>query len=325
MDGSKTAQAVARYWDDNRLKSKDPTFWMAHPLCRQAINKRVSGSPNEWPLDWFKRVHVRRAYERGLSWGCGLGSFERAAVRVGLVGEIDAFDLSDRSLADARLEAEKEGITGINYQIGDFNNPKLESNRYDVVFFHASLHHVSSMERLFRRLAFSLKPRAAVYVDEYVGPSRQDWQLSDLGMAQALLDILPDDAKVGPTINPPIEPNDPSEAIRSSEIEEFLLDFVDLIDWKPYGGQLVDLVLPYVSHDWSTSAEGMRYVQSLLGIEDFELARRPSSSHYLVAFGTFKPLWRLGRPLGKQVKRAARRRLLGIAAALRRLKQGGIS
>ena len=34
---------------------------MAHPLCRQAINRRVSGSPHEWPLDWFKRVYAAAA------------------------------------------------------------------------------------------------------------------------------------------------------------------------------------------------------------------------------------------------------------------------
>jgi hypothetical protein len=59
MSGRAPEDAVARYWDENRQKAKDPAYWMAHPLCRQAINRRVSGDPHEWPLDWFKRVHVR--------------------------------------------------------------------------------------------------------------------------------------------------------------------------------------------------------------------------------------------------------------------------
>ena len=69
-----TARQAASYWDENREKSRDPAYWMAHPLCRRAINRRISGNIHEWPLDWFKRVHATKAFGRGASWGCGLGA-----------------------------------------------------------------------------------------------------------------------------------------------------------------------------------------------------------------------------------------------------------
>jgi SAM-dependent methyltransferase len=195
-DGPKNnPDAAARYWDANREKSLDPAFWMAHPLCRRAINRRVSGSEHEWPLDWFRRITMPKVFARGLSWGCGLGAFERAAVRSGLVKEIEAFDVSAASLGDARNEAIREGISGIHYGIGDFNDPRLSPRRYDIVFFHASLHHVAALERLFRRLVLALKPGAAIYVDEYVGPSRFHWSPLKLKLAQAVLGMMPFEAR----------------------------------------------------------------------------------------------------------------------------------
>ncbi len=304
-----TASKAAQYWDQNREKSKDPAYWMAHPACRQAINLRVSGSPHEWSLDWFKRIYAGRPFGRGVSWGCGLGAFERSARRLDVVREIDAFDVSQASLEDARREADLEAIGGIHYRFGNFDDPHLSPRRYDVAFFHASLHHVSSLERLFRRLVFALKRGGAVYVDEYVGPSRGDWTRDHLKLAQAILDMLPSDGKLKSEIDIPIEANDPSEAIRSSEIPRFLSEFFDLVEWRPYGGQIVDLVFPCLSADWVSSPEGLPYVQAMLQMEDYELARRPSSTHYVVAYGTLKGLPRLAPPLARQVRRALGRRL----------------
>jgi O-antigen biosynthesis protein len=282
------AGSVARYWDENREKSCDPGYWAAHPICRQAINRRVSGNPNEWPLDWFRRVHAATSFERGVSWGCGLGAFERAAVRCGVARRIDAFDISPKSLEDARLEAQKEGIAGIEYALGDFDDPRLPPNRYDVAFFHASLHHVRRLERLFHRLRRALGPGAAVYVDEYVGPSRSGWSAGVLAHAQRLLEDLPPAARLGDRIPPPIERNDPSEAIRSGEIASFLRQELDLVEWRPCGGQLAALLFPLLRRDWTESEEGGRWVARLMELEDEGLARNSSATFYLVAYGRIR-------------------------------------
>jgi SAM-dependent methyltransferase len=192
----------SKYWDENKEKSLDPAFWMAHPLCRGAINRRVSGSPDEWPLDWFRRLHVPRPFGRGVSWGCGLGAFERSAIRAGIVEEIDAFDISPQSLEAARGQARAEKMESIHYSPGDFDDPRLARRRYDIVFFHASLHHVSQLERLFSRLALALKPGGAIYLDEYIGPSRDRWDGHRLRVARALLDLLPPEARLQQELQP---------------------------------------------------------------------------------------------------------------------------
>ena len=79
------SERAGEYWDANRDKARDPAFWMAHPLCREVINRRVTGSPREWPLDWLRRVHVAEPFERGVTWGCGTGAFERSLIRTDVV------------------------------------------------------------------------------------------------------------------------------------------------------------------------------------------------------------------------------------------------
>jgi SAM-dependent methyltransferase len=317
------SREAAEYWDENREKARDPTFWMAHPLCRQAINRRVSGNPHEWPMDYFKRVHVPRPFRRAVSFGCGLGALERALVTGGIVEEIDAFDISPASLEDARREAEVNGLRGIHYRIGDFNDPQLPRRRYDIAFFHQSLHHVSSLERLFRRLALALKPGGLIYIDEYVGPSRAEWTPGQLRTAQAALDGIPIEARLSEEIQPPIEVNDPSEAVRSSEIPTFFNDFFDPVEWRPYGGQIVDLVLPCTSNTWSLTPDGIASIGRMLEFEDGEITRDPAVTHYLVAVGRLKPWPGLARPLLGQVRAAVARRVVRVAGKARALGAPG--
>jgi SAM-dependent methyltransferase len=173
--------------------------------------------------------------------------------------------------------------------VGDFDDPRLAPGRYDIAFFHASLHHVSRLERLFRRLGLGLAPSGALYVDEYVGPSRTDWNTGLLRTAQEVLDGLPPASKIHSKIALPIEPNDESEAVRSSEIRAFLRRFADMIAWRPYGGQIVDVVLPCVTKEWADSAEGHSFIREMLALEERQLEADPESTHHLVAYGRLRP------------------------------------
>lgn len=277
--------AAGQFWDQHHHKTKDPDQWMAHPLCRAAINRRVTGHPGVWPLVAFRSLYASRPFERGVSWGCGTGRFERSAVQIGLVSGIDAFDVSEGSLAEARAEATREGLAGLEFRYGDFEDPRIDPNRYDIAFFHASLHHVGHLGRMFRRLTLGLRPGTLVYVDEYVGPSRHEWTMDRLALAQSFLDSAPPEARIRDRIEIPVEIMDPSEAIRSSEIRRFLRLFLDILHWQPYGGQLASLVFPYLDGAWVRTAEGERYVERLLDAEESQMRADPDASHQLVAVG----------------------------------------
>src|SRR5450631_3103870 len=73
-------EAARRFWDEGAPGEPENHYWGAQPLVRRAINRRVTGDPNQWPVEWFARRYAREPLERGLSVGCGPGLLERDVV-----------------------------------------------------------------------------------------------------------------------------------------------------------------------------------------------------------------------------------------------------
>jgi len=174
--------------------------------------------------------------------GCGAGALERQLIERGLCKQVDAFDASVASLHIA-VESARH-IPGIRYFAADFNHVWFPPNTYDAVFFHQSAHHVERLERLFSRLLRALKPGGIVYLDEYVGPSRFDWNDSVIAPQQAFFSALPKELRRNERIPFPIQADDPTEAIRSSAIEAALRIGFDILARRPYGGTLLSILLP---------------------------------------------------------------------------------
>src|SRR4051812_33747700 len=85
------------YWDQLQHHTDTSEIWMAHPLVRAAINRRVTGDPNVWPLPALLNG---RHFRTGLSIGCGTGGLERSLA--GIVAEMTGIDSSEPALAEAR-------------------------------------------------------------------------------------------------------------------------------------------------------------------------------------------------------------------------------
>lgn len=237
---------ASRYWD-REVVAQEYASWMSHPRVRWAINSAVSGSPQEWPLDWFASWLGGRRFQRGLSIGCGSGTLERDLIARGICEEIDAFDGSAESLRIARGEADKAGFgSRIHYTRADFNEPSLPRHTYDVVFAHQSLHHVRKLEKLFRAVLRALKTDGILYLDEYVGPSREQWNATTFASHRALFDMIPDAQRLVSVLPLPIEVEDPSEAIRSDEILRELEVGFEIVERRDYGGNLLAPIFPYV-------------------------------------------------------------------------------
>ena len=159
---------------------------MAHPLCREAINVRVSGSPSKWPLDFLYERAGSPRFERLLSLGCGTGRVERAVRRLGIAREAVGIDASSVSLDIARRQADEEGLTGIVYEAADLNGLSLRGRHFDAIVFHQSLHHVEAVERLMAEVRRCLAPDGLLFLEEWTGPSRSDWTDALLARSRAL-------------------------------------------------------------------------------------------------------------------------------------------
>lgn len=253
---------------------------MAHPICRKAINRRVSGDPGVYPLDYLYVSSGMARFRRALSLGCGTGRLERAIARLGIAAQIDAIDGSPVSINIARQKASEEGLPHIHYRVADLNRVKLPRCFYDVVVFHQSLHHVSSVEKLLERVLASLRPNGLLFLDEWTGPSRFDWNEAKLARANALFAAVPACWRKWTELRNPIEVNDPSEAVRSSAILPAVHRLFSILSERPYGGHLVSVLLPQLERALIPAPALDELISKWLAIEDADLERTPSSGYY---------------------------------------------
>src|SRR5262249_3824253 len=238
-------EAALRYWDEGAPGEPEDHYWGAQPLVRRAINRRVTGDPHCWPMDWFARRYVPTPLSLGLSVGCGAGLLERDAVGKGICRAIEGIDFSKEAISQARRGADEAGLShAIAYRQEDVNALNLPPGRYDIAFFHGSLHPVRSVERVLSEVRQSLKPGGLLYLDEYVGPSRTEWTDAEWSFARSAFDALPAEVKNRPELAIPLPLDDPLESIRSSAIAPQVSRLFRVLSDRPYGGNILWFVFP---------------------------------------------------------------------------------
>lgn len=269
--------------------------WLAEPAVRRAVNRRVTGSPHVWPVEWLDR-HLRERFPervggRALSVGCGTGALERDLVAKGLVREVVGVDLSPTALEIARERAREElgeAAGRVRYLAADLDAPDLlaerfEDGAFDLVLAHQALHHVRELEGCFARLRDLLAPGGLLYLDEYVGPSRSEWSRRLLAPADALYRSLPPRARRRRRLQLPVDRRDPSEAIRSSAILPVLAAAgFEVLERRDYGGNLLSVVHPHLALDRLRPEERHALLGRLLEEEDRLLAAGEPSYYTVV-------------------------------------------
>lgn len=233
------------YWDDVARHTASAGNWMADPLVRAAINRRVSGDPNVWPITALRlRLANRLPLGSVASIGCGVGGLERSLAEEKIAAKITGVDVSDTALAEARRIADERGmpITYVNADARAF----LREHRgaFDAVFFHQSMHHFDDLDDLVDAVHAALTTDGLLYLDEYVGPSRNAWRWWKLIPANVAYRLMPRGTRRPHLVRAPINREDPTEAIRSDEILRSVEKRFRIIDRRDYGGNLLAVVYP---------------------------------------------------------------------------------
>src|SRR5664279_1216763 len=255
MNEPNRADRVSEFWGDEKSEVRKHN-WLEHPVARAFINFRVSGDPEVGVAEHWRRTYLSSPAPLALSVGCGFGGFERDAFRMGLAERFEAIDISSNAVEQAKTYAAEAGLSDrISYSAVDLEREALPENRYDAIFGISSIHHVKDLEGLFRQCHRALKPGGLFFLEEYIGPSRFQTDPNTLQMINDLLRFLPEryrrsvylDGRPRETYeNPPLswfEENDPSESVRSDEIVPVLGQLFDIVEYRPYGGALLHMLL----------------------------------------------------------------------------------
>ncbi len=272
--------AVSRFWNAAHGRGGIAT-WAAEPAVRRCLNRRVSGSPDVWPVEWFARKVVRSPFPRALSLGCGDGALERDLLTKGLCTTLLGLDISERALELARAQAAAAGWTDLSYAQADLDRLRLEPESFEAVFVHQALHHVRELEACLRQVRRALTPGGIFYLDEYVGPSRHQWRRELLEAAEQAYRQLPKRARRRRRLQLPVDWRDPSEAVRSAEIVPLVAETFEIRERRDYGGNLLAVVYPHLRLEALEPAARAEILDLLIELED-ELLAAGAPSYYTV-------------------------------------------
>lgn len=236
--------------------------WTMSPTVQRMINRRVSGSPDVDWLEWLRRSYCPEGMGPVLSIGCGAGGLERELLRREMCLSAVGLDIAEGALAAASGAAVGLDVT---YLKVDIENEELPPGPFDAVFAVAILHHVSRLGHVAGKLHGALKTGGHLFVLEYVGPSRFQWSESQLRLVGDIYSMLPWDHRfhfqAGGTVayparTPPCSMirSDPSEAVRSDEIEGVLGRYFEFVEERDIGGTLLNPLLGGILESFEESS-----------------------------------------------------------------------
>lgn len=268
-------------WEDVGRYLATDTFWMADPRIRRRIGKLVAGDPDVgYPITWLlRRMKHELPYDRVLSIGCGTGPAERHLIAEGASNRITAIDVSANAIAHARGAAAETGFGDrVRYEVADAHAFLAGNGTWNAVFFHASLHHLDRLPELFALIDAKLEPGGVLYFDEYIGPSRDEWNWMRMAVPNLLYFSLPRSVRRTRIIRPPVTAEDPTEQIRASQIAPLVRERFAILEWRNYGGNFLSLIYPSLRRptagDVAAERADARALDRLFRAEDF-LLRHP--------------------------------------------------
>lgn len=250
--------------------------WLDSALVlEEIVQRKQTGSPTtNWLMGLIQRLGIPKE-ARWLSLGCGAAGTEIWIAKLGLVGSIDARDLSAAALETARRSAAAEGVSNVTFDVADLNDPQVPRGAYDVVLMNMSLHHVKSLDRLLARCREALKPGGYFLANEFIGPRRFQFPPERIAVVRELLAAMPerlrDESSGVRKTTYQVFPvshwkrTDPSEAVRSDLIPEAIARHFEIVYRADYGGTILSLLLEHIVHNFDKERPADVEILRLLG------------------------------------------------------------
>lgn len=251
-----TSSPTARVTDTWSGAGAAPTHWFDLPRVIDRMNRLVSGDPAVPHTRYVADTYLGRDL-RGVSLGCGDGRKERAWFETGRFAAIAGYDVSPGQIEAAR----RSPVPGLSFDVASANDVQLDAESVDVVIFEDSLHHLAPVREILERVRRWLVPGGILVINEYVGPRRQQWRRRQIVAADGILAALPRELRqeytTGGVKRRAYQPSllrmllkDPSEAVQSDVIVPLVRELFDVVDDKPRGGTVVNLVLDEIAHNF---------------------------------------------------------------------------
>ena len=148
-------------------------------------------------------------------------------------------------------------------------------------------YHVRELETFLEQVSAALRPAGVLYLDEYVGPSRHEWNKRLLAAADAVYGALPKVVRRHRQLQ--VDWQDPSEAVRSSEIVPLVEAGFSVRERRDYGGNLLSVIHPHLRLDGLQPQQREELLGDLLAREEELLLAIEESTGVWVDEGLLTP------------------------------------
>ena len=172
-----------------------------------------------------------------LSLGCGYAGIEIDIAQVLRPPyQIVALDINPGVLARPRAVAREKSLN-IRFAALDLNFVQIAERSFDVIFAHASLHHLLNLEHVFLQIYRGLKDHGRLVVQDIIGQTQVLFWKENVDFAISLIDQMPARYGQGIHLARYVEPSVQigMEGIRQEEIETLLLKFFQPDKMYKYG------------------------------------------------------------------------------------------
>jgi len=237
---------AAKFWDENETAASIE-YWWNNKIIREIIQKEITGDVS---LSWYTKTIQDRStpFGRILCFGDGHGMAAEA-----FLTKKDTTEIINLNISKGEGERFYRKMKELNIDI-PYSFVKADANSFDyssLGFFDTiidvgAFHHFQNFEHIFPQLNNLLQTDGIMYVDEYVGLSKLEFEQSIIDIINNWLVSLPESliASRKPVNQKDFKrlwrrSNDPSEGIRSGDLDRMLRENFSLVEAKSFGGTLL--------------------------------------------------------------------------------------
>ncbi len=281
----------------NEKEIETSNFWLV-PEVKKRWNKLITGDENtDYETYLTANFFNDKKNVKILSIGSGVSSHEIKLAELNKNCEIHCYDFSDQLMETASNIAKEKQLNNIKFYAENIITHIFEPHQYDVVFFHASLHHFDKMDDFIKNTVIrNLKPNGYLIINEFVGNSRLQYSKEQIRWINKAIKLIP--KKYTKIHKTNIYKNkyhgsgvlrmivaDPSECVDSVNILPSIHRYFNIIEEKPYGNNILQSALKDIAHHFiELSEEKKEILHQVFSLEDEFLKNHPSD----FVFGIYK-------------------------------------
>ncbi|GAA3569952.1 class I SAM-dependent methyltransferase [Snuella lapsa] len=274
-------------FNDTNIKSAN---WSIIPMVHKRWNTLITGNPKCSYEEFVVKNFLDSSTKiKMLSIGSGVCKHELKFASFKNFEEILCIDISEALLNQAKQTAKQNNLKNITFKAGNIYDHKFKENYFDIVFFHASLHHFKDIETLLGdKLKSALKKNGKLIINEYTGPNRLQFPKHQIKYINRALKLIPKKFRRRYGVN--FHKNkvygsglirvilaDPSECVESETIIPAIHKYYNTKYEVFYGGNLLMPVLKDLSHHFiNLTDEKEKTLDNLFKLEDAYLKRYKS-------------------------------------------------